>query len=126
EAGGRFSIASSDLSSVLKLTRVVVPLREGELVEFDAAGHRLHALRAGSVPTADGPRAVKAGEPFERAPVRSRLRAKDTALNPPFETFMDQEISAQEATCRSVVSLFSGGGGGEGAGALRAVLDAQP
>jgi glucosamine 6-phosphate synthetase-like amidotransferase/phosphosugar isomerase protein len=96
EKGGKFAIASSDLSSVLKLTRAVVPLREGEFVEFDISGHRLHSIEDGA--------------PIERAPVRSRLRAEDTALSPPFETFMDQEISAQESTCRHVVRLFLGDG----------------
>jgi NADH-quinone oxidoreductase subunit H len=52
---------------------------------------------------------VTAGQPIEREPVRSRLRAKDTALVPPFETFMDQEISAQQQTAREVVTLFLGG-----------------
>lgn len=93
--GGRFAIASSDLSSVLKLTRVVVPISEGELVEYDASGYQVHALTS--------------GEPLERSPVRSRLRAKDTQLLPAFETFMDQEISAQEETCRQVIRLFLGG-----------------
>ena len=92
---GRFAIASSDLSSVLKLTRVVVPLSEGELVEYDAAGFQLYALAS--------------GQPLDRSPVRSRLRAKDTQLLPEFATFMDQEISAQEETCREVIRLFLGG-----------------
>lgn len=95
KTGGRFAIASSDLSSVLKLTRVVVPLAEGELVEYEPGGHQVYAI--------DG------GAPLERSPVRSRLRAKDTQLLPEFETFMDQEISAQEQTCRDVIRLFLGG-----------------
>lgn len=109
EAGGRFAIASSDLSSVLKLTRVVVPITEGEVVEYDAVAHRIWCVvdRAVKTPTAVVQR--KAGETIERAPVRSRLRAKDTALVPPFETFMDQEISAQEQTARDVITLFFGG-----------------
>ncbi|MCU0693554.1 MAG: SIS domain-containing protein, partial [Polyangiaceae bacterium] len=54
---------------------------------------------------ADGRKCV----PLDREPVRSRLRAKDTALLPPFETFMDQEISAQEETCRNLIKMFNGG-----------------
>lgn len=105
EAGGSFRIASSDLSSVLKLTRVLVPMQEGEFAEYDATGHRLYAIpsvvpRAGAVPK---PAVI------DREPVRSRLRAKDTALVPPFETFMDQEISAQQETCRNVAAVFLGG-----------------
>lgn len=103
EIGGKFCIASSDLSSVLKLTRVLVPMSEGEMVEYGPGTYRVYRL-----PKREGlePGAL---EPLEREPVRSRLRAKDTALLPPFETFMDQEISAQEQTCRDVVTMFLGG-----------------
>ncbi|MBX3187784.1 MAG: SIS domain-containing protein [Labilithrix sp.] len=107
--GGRFAIASSDLSSVLKLTRVVVPITEGELVEYDPASHRIYAVEDRTIKTPTGAVRLAAGEPIDREPVRSRLRAKDTALVPPFETFMDQEISAQEQTARDVVTLFLGG-----------------
>ena len=94
-----FTIASSDLSAVLKLTRVLVPLKVGEAVEHTGVGYQVYRVsdpEAGAVPV-------------ERSAVRSRLRAEDTALSPPFETFMDQEISAQEQTCRDVIRLFSGG-----------------
>jgi glucosamine--fructose-6-phosphate aminotransferase (isomerizing) len=101
EVGGRFCIASSDLSSVLKLTRALVPLREGEFVEYTAEGYELLAARDG-----DG---RKAGDTLHREPVRSRLRAKDAALVPPFAYFMEQEIAAQEATGRAVITMFRGG-----------------
>ncbi|HQP33651.1 MAG TPA: SIS domain-containing protein [Polyangiaceae bacterium] len=105
DAGGSFRIASSDLSSVLRLTRVLVPMHEGEFAEYDATGHCLYAI-----PAADGRSTVLPGATsLHREPVRSRLRAKDTGLVPPFETFMDQEISAQQETCRNVVSVFLGG-----------------
>lgn len=115
ETGARFTIASSDLSSVLKLTRVVVPLAEGEFVEHDALGYQVHAMPRGATP---------AGAPLERRPVRSRLRAKDIALLPPFETFMDQEISAQERTARDLVTLFLGGT--EAVRVLRPYIEASP
>lgn len=107
EVGGRFAIASSDLSSVLKLTRVIVPMREGEFAEYDADGYHLYAVA--NLPAQGGYPACRSGQQLERTPVRSRLRAKDTALVPPFETFMDQEISAQEDTCGAVIRLFNGG-----------------
>jgi glucosamine 6-phosphate synthetase-like amidotransferase/phosphosugar isomerase protein len=107
--GNAFAIASSDLSSVLKLTRVVLPLSEGEFVEYDAAGYAIHSLRRRQVGMGRTARTYEALERVERAPVRSRLRAKDAALVPPFETFMDQEISAQAQTVQSVISLFAGG-----------------
>lgn len=106
---GAFGIASSDLSSVLKLTRVVVPLSEGEFVEYTPTSYQLYAIKDRLIRDDGGDRRVVAGEALERAPVRSRLRAKDTALLPPFTFFMDQEISAQSQTARNVVTIFSGG-----------------
>ena len=121
EIGGRFTLASSDLSSVLKFTRVVVPMIEGEFMEFDGKSHQLYAVRDHQVNTPQGPQLARAGEAIERAPVRSRLRAKDTALLPGFGTFMEQEIFAQEETARSVIRLFSGGS--EAAQILRPYID---
>ncbi len=108
-SGGRFAIASSDLSSVLKLTRVVVPLTEGELIEYVPGEHQIYAVEDRVTKGPSGATRVLAGQPIQREPVRSRLRTKDTALVPPFESFMDQEISAQEQTARDVVTLFLGG-----------------
>ncbi len=93
--GGHFGLASSDLSSILKLTHLLVPLREGDFVEFDATGHAVYA--------------VADAAPVERAAVRSRLRAEDTALDPRHSTFMEQEIAAQPDTVRSVIAQLQGG-----------------
>ena len=106
DALGPFQIASSDLSSILKFTRVLLPLEEGEAVEFDHTGRQLFALREkktrGSAP-------VAAGAFIERAPVRSRLRAKDTELSDDFNYFMEQEIFSQSGTARSVITKYLGG-----------------
>ena len=59
--GEDFGIASSDLSSVLKLTRMLVPVFEGEFVEYTAESHALYRVRD--------------GERVERAPTRSRTRS---------------------------------------------------
>lgn len=101
DKGGRFAIASSDLSSVLKLTRVLVPMQEGEYVEYTPEAYQLYAIKD------RGP--LKAGDTIERQPTRSRLQAKDAALMPEFSSFMEQEIAAQEETCRRIGSLFGGG-----------------
>jgi glucosamine--fructose-6-phosphate aminotransferase (isomerizing) len=103
--GDDFAIASSDLSSVLKLTQLLVPMSEGDFVEYTAASHALYRVRDGA--------------PVERAPVRSTLQAKDAELLPRFRTFMEQEIDAQEETCRRVASLFE-----SGAPEIDAVIDA--
>lgn len=109
DAGGRFGIASSDLSAVLKLTRLLVPLSEGECVEYDSSSYQLFCVRDRTATTSRGQHFFSAGELVTREPSRSRLRATDTALDPRFRTFMDQEIASQEATCRNVVTLFGGG-----------------
>lgn len=109
DTAGAFAIASSDLSSVLKRTRVVVPITEGEMVEYDAKRWRIHAIEDRVAKSSEGPRRYAAGDPIDREPVRSRLRAKETGLVAPFETFMDQEISAQVETARDVITLFLGG-----------------
>jgi glucosamine 6-phosphate synthetase-like amidotransferase/phosphosugar isomerase protein len=97
--GSGLAIASSDLSSVLKLTRTLVPVFEGEFVEYTAESHALYRVRD--------------GERIERAPMRSRLQAKDVALSPEFRTYMEQEIDAQEETCRRVAALFDAGVSGD-------------
>jgi glucosamine--fructose-6-phosphate aminotransferase (isomerizing) len=107
--GECFGIASSDLTAVLKLTHTLVPLAEGELVEYDAASFEV--LR------------VADGAPLERQPVESKLRAEDTALRPPFTTFMAQEIHAQIETTQEVVRLFMGGEDNEDQRQHRAVVD---
>lgn len=126
EIGGSFAVASSDLSSVLKLTRVLVPMCEGEVVEYDAAQHRLYSLTDHTAPAgpAGAPMLCRAGEPIERSPLRSRLRVKDTALMPAFQTFMEQEISAQAQALRGVTALFLGGT--EAARVLRPYIEAHP
>ena len=101
ERGGGFALASSDLSSVLKMTRILVPIVEGEMVEYMPGSHQLYTVRE-----RDG---VPAGSSLERQPVRSRLQAKDAELLPQFGSFMEQEIFAQEETCRRIAELFSGG-----------------
>ena len=106
--GDDFAIASSDLSSVLKLTQQLVPMSEGEFAEYTATSHALYRVRDGA--------------PVERAPVRSTLQAKDAELLPQFRTFMEQEIDAQEETCQRIAALFEPGS--EFLGAADAVLDA--
>ncbi|MEM9190958.1 MAG: SIS domain-containing protein [Myxococcota bacterium] len=91
-----FGIASSDLSAVLKMTRKLVGLSAGEVVELDGTGFSVFSLSDPS-------------HPLSRPVRRSRLQAKDTALKPPYRTFMEQEIAAQESTCREVLKIFAGG-----------------
>ena len=104
DEGGGFGIASSDMSSVLKMTRHVVPLLEHEFVQFDATSYQVYDLRNGGD---DG-----AGTPIEREPTRSRLAASDTELRPGFSSFMEQEIDDQADTSRDVIRIFERGSQG--------------
>lgn len=92
---GPFTITSSDLSCVLKTTLRLVPLARGEFVEMTPGEAAVYCLRT--------------GEPRPREAQRSRLVAHDVELREPFQTFMDQEISAQPQTVRDVVRAFHGG-----------------
>ncbi len=121
---GRFAVTSSDLSAVLRMTRLLVPLSEGECLEHDAAGYQVFRVRDRAAGAGAGPVAAMAGEVLAREPVRSRLRAQDAALDPRFQTFMEQEIAAQEATCRRVATLF--GGGSLASRLLSPIVDARP
>jgi len=122
--GGRFAIASSDLSAVLRLTRVLVPLAEGEFIEYDPGAYQLFSACDRSVTTSGGKRSYTAGEKIAREPVRSRLRAVDAALSARFSTFMEQEIASQEITCRDVVTLFRGGS--QASRLLGPIVDTRP
>ena len=106
DRNGHFGLASSDLSSVLKMTRQLIPIVEGEFVEMRPSASGSVQVDAFAI-RRDGEDAAAA--PLDRRPVRSRLRAADIALMPPYRTFMEQEIATQEATVRDVVRLFHGG-----------------
>ena len=101
ERGDPFSIASSDLSSVLKMTRVLVPMVEGEFVQMSAGHWQVYGIKR------QGATAV--AEPLPREPARSRLRSADIGLSPRYEHFMEQEIAAQQETVRGVVQMLQGG-----------------
>ncbi|MCB9652801.1 MAG: SIS domain-containing protein [Deltaproteobacteria bacterium] len=92
---GAFRIASSDLSAVLRMTRVLVPMRDGEVMEYTATTQHLYRIHDEAA--------------LERDPVLSRLRAKDAALMPPFSTFMAQEIDGQARSAQNLTTPFAGG-----------------
>jgi glucosamine--fructose-6-phosphate aminotransferase (isomerizing) len=79
DAAGEFVVVSSDLTSVLSKTRLLVPLAEGEGLHF--TDHHLEAF------SLDEDRA------WVPALRRSRLNVADIALHPPYRYFMEQEIA---------------------------------
>ena len=81
DAFGEFVVVSSDLTSVLSKTRMLIPLAEGEGLWFTERTYVVFPLKgdlAFSVPR----------------PRRSKLNVRDTGLREPFKYFMDQEIAS--------------------------------
>lgn len=107
---GPFVIASSDLSSVLSLTRILVPLNEKEFCLYTAGEYQVHA--------------VKTGAPIRRSPVRSRLRVEETKLAAPHRFFMEQEIHAQVPAAAKLLALYTGRS--ERLDLIRALSAAEP
>lgn len=91
---GNFVIASSDLGSVLSLTKILLPLSENEFIVSTHAGADVFHLRT--------------GEHLERQPKRTTLNAFDTQLQPPYKYFMEQEIHAQAETTAKLIKLYTG------------------
>jgi glutamine---fructose-6-phosphate transaminase (isomerizing) len=108
--GMPFSLASSDLTAVLRFTKMLVNLREGEFVEYTADHYQIYAQRNLRFKRLNAPYEVyNAGDMIGTKPVYSRLRAEDVELIPPFEYFMEQEIFAQVESTGKLVKLFQGG-----------------
>lgn len=106
----RFALASSDLTAVLRFTKMLIPLREGEFVEYNAEYQQLYAqkeLRFKHLNQAD--ETYAAGSKIDAKPVYSKLRAEDVELMPEFEYFMEQEIYAQPESTGKLIKLFQGG-----------------
>ncbi len=81
DAHGDFVVISSDLTSVLSKTRMLIPLAEGEGIWFTEREYLVFTLGrelAFSVPR----------------PKRSKLNVRDTGLRAPFRYFMEQEIAS--------------------------------
>ena len=93
DVGGDFALVSSDLGGVLTQTTRLVPLNTGEMVALQADEVFVYAVGAPDTP-------------LERSTVQSELRLEDTSLQPPFRSFMEQEIHAQPATLRALQEAF--------------------
>jgi len=89
---GHFVIASSDLSSVLSLSKILIPINENEFAIYSAKQARIYD--------------IKNGEEFERRPIRSKLKIEETQLKKPYNYFMEQEIFAQADAARRIIGLY--------------------
>jgi len=93
DAFGEFVVVSSDLTSVLSKTRMLIPLMEGEGLWFTERDYLVFSL-AGEL-TVARPR-----------PKRSKLNVRDTGLRPPFRYFMDQEIASSPENLESIIRYY--------------------
>ncbi|MFZ2957284.1 MAG: SIS domain-containing protein [Candidatus Ozemobacteraceae bacterium] len=94
-AAGDFTIASSDLASVLQLTKILIPIKEKEFAFFTHDSFTLHDLSTGKT--------------LKHNVQRSLLKVEETRLQHPYKYFMEQEIAHQVQTTRRVLTLFTGG-----------------
>lgn len=93
DAHGPFVVVSSDLTSVLSKTRMLIPLAEGEGLWFTEREYLVFPL-AGPL-TFSAPR-----------PKRSKLNVRDTGLRQPFRYFMDQEIASSAENLEAVLRAY--------------------
>lgn len=93
DAHGDFVVVSSDLTSVLSKTRMLIPLSEGEGLWFTERDYLIFAL----------------GKDFSFSvprPKRSKLNVRDTGLRPPFRYFMEQEIASAPDNLDEVLRYY--------------------
>ncbi|HNQ43629.1 MAG TPA: glutamine--fructose-6-phosphate aminotransferase, partial [Candidatus Cloacimonadota bacterium] len=108
--GMPFSLASSDLTAVLRFTKLLVNLREGEFVEYTADSYQLYAQKNLKFKRLNQPDEIySTGDMIHTRAVYSKLRAEDVELLPEYEYFMEQEIFAQSESTGKLIKLFQGG-----------------
>lgn len=93
DAHGDFVVVSSDLTSVLSKTRMLIPLSEGEGLWFTEREYLVFSL--GQDLNFSVPR-----------PKRSKLNVRDTGLRAPFKYFMDQEIASSPDNLDEILRYY--------------------
>jgi glucosamine 6-phosphate synthetase-like amidotransferase/phosphosugar isomerase protein len=93
DAQGDFVVVSSDLTSVLSKTSMLIPLREGEGIWYTESRYVIFKLQ---------------GEPGFAVPSlkRSKLNVRDTALDPRYGYYMQQEIFAAPDTIDEIIRYY--------------------
>ncbi len=93
DGAGEFIVVSSDLTSVLSKTRALIPLAEGEGLWFSEKEYLVFSLRAEAA--------------FSQPRLkRSKLNVQDTALDPRFKHYMEQEILGSSANIERIVRYY--------------------
>ncbi len=93
DAFGEFVVVSSDLTSVLSKTRMLIPLAEGEGLWFTERAYAVFPLKGELAFSAPRPR-------------RSKLNVRDTGLRAPFRYFMDQEIASSPENLAGILRYY--------------------
>jgi glucosamine 6-phosphate synthetase-like amidotransferase/phosphosugar isomerase protein len=93
DSNGDFIVISSDLTSVLSKTRSLIPLAEGEGLWFTDKEYLVFSL--GGEASFSRPRLK-----------RSKLGVHDTALEPRYRHYMEQEIAAGPANINAILRYY--------------------
>ena len=93
DESGEFVVVSSDLTSVLSKTRMLIPLLEGEGLWFTENRYLIFSL--GAKLTFACPKLK-----------RSKLNVRDTALRPPFTHYMAQEIASSPDNLDEILRYY--------------------
>ncbi len=105
-----FILASSDLTAVLRMTRLLLPIREGQFVEFGADDYQVYASRDLSYRNENGDTVqTAAGAEIAMDPRFSNLQVDEIGLREGFGHFMEQEIVDEIDSARRLVRLFTWG-----------------
>lgn len=89
--GDDFICTSSDLPSILNITNRVVPLNDGEYVEFDYRDYEI--------------KDIETGKKIEREPMISEL-SPDSASKGNFDYFMEKEIYEQPERAQALLDFL--------------------
>ncbi len=90
---GGFIIASSDLASVLTMTKILYPIKEGEFALYNDRKADFYDLKTGAA--------------VWKEKIRSHLKVEETELKKPFRFFMEQEIFSETGTSGKVIEYFA-------------------
>lgn len=90
--GDGFVCCSSDLPSILNLTNQIVPLNDGEYVEFDSDSYEI--------------RNIENGEKIDRKPITSPL-SPESASKGDFPFFMEKEIFEQPERAQALLDYLA-------------------
>lgn len=120
--GNNFILLSSDLTAILKFTKNIIDLKEGTFIEYSSDEYQVYSFKDLKWKYKDGTvKQIKKGDKINVPVTRSKLRAEDTELIPPFKFFMHQEIFNQVDSSRKLIAFFNKGS--ESTKQIRSILE---